>query len=209
MILGGTDTTNISLTRVLAHLLNNQDVLKKVQSELDQKVGVDRIVSESDIKNLIYLQATIKESLRLTPPSEFLVPRETVEDCTVAGFDIPAGTQVIVNAWKLQRDPRVWPDPLEFQPERFLPSHAAAGIDVKGQNYELLPFGTGRRLCPGISMSLQVMHLTLARLIQGFELRPINNVPSELFEGLFSMALYSAPLTVEITPRLSPEVYQS
>ncbi|KAM0951524.1 putative cytochrome P450 [Dioscorea sansibarensis] len=209
LILGGTDTTNISLTRVMAHLLNNQDVLKKVQSELDQKVGVDRIVSESDIKNLIYLQATIKESLRLTPPSEFLVPRETVEDCTVAGFHIPAGTQVIVNAWKLQRDPRVWPDPLEFQPERFLPSHAAAGIDIKGQNYELLPFGTGRRLCPGISMSLQVMYLTLARLIQGFELRPINNVPAELFEGLFSMALYSVPLTVEITPRLSPELYQS
>ncbi|XP_039139709.1 cytochrome P450 CYP82D47-like [Dioscorea cayenensis subsp. rotundata] len=209
LILGGTDTTTISLIRVLAHLLNNPDALKKAQTELEEQVGVNRVVNESDINNLIYLQAMIKESLRLTPSSELLVPRETVEDCTISGFHIPAGTQVIVNAWKLQRDPSVWPDPLEFRPNRFLPSHAAAGIDVKGQNYELIPFGSGRRLCPGISMSLHVMHLTLARLIQAFELRLINNVPNELFEGLFSMALHSAPLVVEITPRLPLELYQS
>ncbi|KAM0939567.1 putative cytochrome P450 [Dioscorea sansibarensis] len=179
-----------------------------VQTELDEKVGKDRVVNESDIKNLIYLQAVIKESFRLTPPGELLVPRETVHDCVVAGFHIPTGTQVIVNAWKLQRDPHVWPNPLEFQPERFLPSHAAAGIDVKGQNYELIPFGSGRRLCPGISMAQHVLHLTLARLIQGFELRPEGNVPAEIYEGLFSVSSYSAPLMVEITPRLSPELYQ-
>ncbi|XP_039139715.1 cytochrome P450 CYP82D47-like [Dioscorea cayenensis subsp. rotundata] len=208
LILGGTDTTGISMTRVLAHLLNNQDILKKVQTELDEQVGLNRVVNESDIKNLIYLQAVIKESLRLTPSSEFLFPRETVKDCTVAGFHIPAGTLVIVNAWKLQRDPRVWPNPLEFRPERFLPNHEADGIDVKGQNYELIPFGTGRRSCAGISMALCIMHLTLARLIQAFELRLVNNVPAELFEGLFSMAIHTAPLMAEITPRLSPELYQ-
>ncbi|KAH7660908.1 Cytochrome P450 E-class group I protein [Dioscorea alata] len=209
LILGGTDTTAISLTRVMAHLLNNQDAMKKLQTELDEQVGVNRVVNESDIKNLIYLQAIIKESLRLTPSSELLVPRETAEDCTISGFHIPAGTQVIVNAWKLQRDPSVWQDPLEFRPERFLSSHAATMIDVKGKSYELIPFGAGRRLCPGISMALHVMHLTLARLIQGFELKPVSSVPVELFEGLFSMTSYSTPLMVEITPRLSPQFYQS
>ncbi|XP_039140564.1 cytochrome P450 CYP82D47-like [Dioscorea cayenensis subsp. rotundata] len=209
LILGGSDTTAISLTRVMAHLLNNQDAIKKLKTELDEQVGVNRVVNESDIKNLIYLQAVIKESFRLTPSTELLFPRETVGDCTVAGFQIPAGTQVIVNGWKLHRDPHVWQDPLEFRPERFLSSHAATMIDVKGQSYELIPFGTGRRLCPGISMALHVMHLTLARLIQSFELKPVSSVPAELFEGLFSMTSYSTPLMVEITPRLSPQLYQS
>ncbi|KAM0951522.1 putative cytochrome P450 [Dioscorea sansibarensis] len=209
LILGGSDTTAISLTRVLTHLLNNPDVMKKTQTELDEQVGVNRVVNESDIKNLIYLQAVIKESFRLTPSAELLFPRETVEDCTVAGFQIPAGTQVIVNAWKLHRDPHVWPNPLEFRPERFLSSHVTTVLDVKGNNYELIPFGTGRRLCPGISMALHVMHLTLARLIQGFELKPMSNVPADLLEGVFSLTSYSAPLMVEIAPRLSSQLYQS
>ncbi|KAH7660910.1 Cytochrome P450 E-class group I protein [Dioscorea alata] len=208
LILGGTDTTNISSTRALGYLLNNHDALKKLKTELDEQVGKDRVVNESDINNLFYLQAVIKESLRLGSPSEILVPRETVDDCNVAGFQIPAGTKVIVNAWKLHRDPHVWADPLEFKPERFLSRDATTGIDVKGKNYELIPFGAGRRICPGISMALQVMHLTLARLIQGFELKPASSVPAEIFEGLFSLSSYSTPLMVEITPRLSPELYQ-
>ncbi|KAJ0980321.1 hypothetical protein J5N97_008576 [Dioscorea zingiberensis] len=101
MLLGGTDTTTTSLTRVLMNLLKNEEVMKKVQTELDEQVGKDRVVTESDMKKLVYLQAVIKESFRLTPSAELLVPRETMEDCVVAGFQVPAGTQVIVNAWKI------------------------------------------------------------------------------------------------------------
>lgn len=208
LIVAGTDTTNISLTRALGYLLNNHDALKKLKTELDEQVGKDRVVNKLDINNLIYLQAVIKESLRLGSPSELLVPRETLDDCNVAGFHIPAGTKVIVNAWKLHRDPHVWPDPFNFKPERFLSSDVATCIDVRGKNYELIPFGAGRRICPAISMALQVMHLTLARLIQGFELKSVSSVPTEIFEGLFSLSSYSAPLMVEISPRLSPELYQ-
>ncbi|KAJ0961053.1 hypothetical protein J5N97_000954 [Dioscorea zingiberensis] len=144
--------------------------MKKVQTELDEQVGKDRVVNESDMTKLVYLQAVIKESLRLTPTTELLVPRETMKDCVVAGRHT-----VIVNARKLQHDPKVWPEPTEFGTERFLDSHAA-GIDVKGQNYELIPFGTGRRSCAGISMALHVMKLTLARLTQGFELSPVGDL---------------------------------
>ncbi|KAH7660907.1 Cytochrome P450 E-class group I protein [Dioscorea alata] len=207
LILGGTDTTSTSLTKVLGYLLKNQDALKKVQSELDEQVGKDRVVNESDIKNLIYLQAVIKESSRLSPASEFLIPRETTENCTVAGFQIPAGTKVMMHAWKLHRDPLVWgPDPLEFRPERVLLGtrlpidHMVVG-GQKGHNFELVPFGAGRRACPGISMALHVMHLTLARLIQDFEFRVVGDVPDELFEGLLSSASFKARLMVDITPR--------
>ncbi|XP_039140262.1 cytochrome P450 CYP82D47-like [Dioscorea cayenensis subsp. rotundata] len=201
LILGGTDTTSTSMTKVLGYLLKNQDALKKVQTELDEQVGKDRVVNESDIKNLIYLQAVIKESSRLSPASEFLVPRETTQNCTVAGFQIPAGTQVMIHAWKLHRDPLVWPDPFEFRPERLLESDAGIKIDVKGHNFELVPFGAGRRACPGISMGLHVMHLTLARLMQDFEFRAVGDVPDELFEGLFSLPSHKAQLMVDITPR--------
>ncbi|KAJ0980322.1 hypothetical protein J5N97_008577 [Dioscorea zingiberensis] len=205
LILGGTDTTSTSLTKVLANLLNHREVLKKVQEELDEQVGRDRVVNESDTKKLVYLQAVIKESFRMTPPDPFLIRRATQKDCILAGYHVPKGTQVLVNAWKVHNDPNVWPEPSEFRPERFLSSQK--GIDVKGQHYELIPFGTGRRVCPGVTMALQVMNLTLARLIQGFELRTPGDVPVEIEGGLVSLASDSDPFMVELTPRLSPELY--
>ncbi|KAJ9704902.1 hypothetical protein PVL29_003112 [Vitis rotundifolia] len=107
-----------------------------------------------------------------------------MEDCTVAGFHIQAGTRLLVNLWKLQKDPRIWSDPLEFQPERFLTKHV--DLDVRGQNFEFLPFGSGRRVCPGISFALEVVHLTLARLLHGFELGVVSDLPvdmTEVFRG--------------------------
>lgn len=205
MILGGTDTTSTSLTKVLINLLNHKEVLKKVQLELDEQVGKGRVVNELDTKNLVYLQAVIKESFRMTPPDPFLIRRATQEDCILAGYHVPKGTQVLVNAWKVHNDPQVWPEPEKFQPERFLSSYK--DIDVKGQHHELIPFGTGRRVCPGVTMALQIMYLTLARLIQGFELRTLNDFPVEMEDGLVSLASDSAPFMVELIPRLTPELY--
>ena len=110
-ILGSTDTTAATLTWALALLLNNRDALRKVQQELDKQIGRERQVNESDTKNLVYLQAVLKETLRLHPVAPLLAPRESSEDCTVAGYHVPAGTRLLVNASKFHRDPHVWTDP--------------------------------------------------------------------------------------------------
>uniref|UniRef100_F6HQG1 Cytochrome P450 82C4 n=1 Tax=Vitis vinifera TaxID=29760 RepID=F6HQG1_VITVI len=128
-----------------------------------------------------------------------------MEDCIVAGFHIQAGTRLLVNLWKLHRDPRVWLNPLEFQPERFLTKHA--GLDVRGRNYELLPFGSGRRVCPGISFALELTHLTLARLLHGFELGAVVDSRVDMTESPGLTALKATPLEVTIVPRLPFELY--
>ena len=205
MILGGSDTTGVSLTWALSLLLNNRHVLKKAQEELDVHVGKHRLVDESDTKNLVYLQAIVKETLRLYPALPMSVPRIAMEDCIVAGFHIPAGTHLIVNLWKLHRDPSIWSNPLEFQPERFLTDQM--NLDVRGQNFELIPFGSGRRMCPGITFALQVLQLTLARLLQGFELGTVSNSQVDMTESLGLTVPKATPLEVLLTPRLSSVLY--
>ena len=116
-------------------------------------------MKESDIKNLVYLQAILKETMRLYPAGPFLVPHESLEECTLVGYNIPTSTRLLVNLPKLHQDPFVWVDPTEFRPERFFTTHK--GVDVRGQHFELIPFGSGRRMCPGISFSLQITQLTL------------------------------------------------
>ncbi|XP_034682152.1 xanthotoxin 5-hydroxylase CYP82C4-like [Vitis riparia] len=199
------ESTFITLAWALSLLLNNRHALKKAQAELEIHVGKHRQVDGSDIKNLVYLQAIVKETLRLYPPGPLSLPREAMEDCTVAGFHIQAGTRLLVNLWKLHRDPRVWLDPLEFQPERFRTKHA--GLDVRGKNYELLPFGSGRRVCPGISFALELTHLTLARLLHGFELGAVADSRVDMTESPGLTALKATPLEVTIVPRLPFELY--
>ncbi|KAJ9697333.1 hypothetical protein PVL29_009230 [Vitis rotundifolia] len=136
----------------------------RAQEELDLKVSRGRWVEESDIQNLIYLQASVKETLKLYPP-----------DCNVCGYHIPKGTRLFVNVWKLHPDPDAWSDPEEFQPDRFLTTHA--NLNVFGQNSELIPFSSGRRSCPGIALALQILHLTVARLLQGYDMTTPLNAP--------------------------------
>ncbi|CAO2819023.1 unnamed protein product [Amaranthus hypochondriacus] len=175
LILAASDTSGTTLTWALALLVNNLDILKKAQAELDKVVGKERQVEESDIKNLVYLQAIVKETLRLYPPGTLSVPREAITECTIGGYHIPARTQLLVNLYKLHRDPNVWENPLEFNPERFLTSHK--DYDVIGKNFEYLPFGSGRRLCPGISYALRIMHFTLATLLHEFQvLSPLDQL---------------------------------
>ncbi|KAA3454764.1 licodione synthase-like [Gossypium australe] len=163
-----TDTTAIAI--------NNPEVLRKAQKELDQVVGKSRLVQESDTPCLPYLQAIIKESFRLHPPIPML-SRKAVEDCKINGYTIPPQSLLFVNIWGIGRDPKVWEDPLKFQPERFMNSNRSVDtdisnsgvIDVKGLHYQLLPFGTGRRGCPGISLAMQQLTVTLAALVQCFD----------------------------------------
>ncbi|XP_017252560.2 cytochrome P450 CYP82D47 [Daucus carota subsp. sativus] len=176
-ISGAADSTRMTLSQVVFLLISNPHVLQKARDELNNHVGRNRQVEESDIKNLVYLQAIIKESMRLHPSSQLLPPRESVEDCEIGGYNIPKDTLLIANLSKIHRDPQVWPNPDEFQPERFLTSHQ--NVDVMGNHYELLPFGSGRRRCPGIFFGLRLVQIALATIIHRFELEKASDEPDD------------------------------
>ncbi|GMH29646.1 hypothetical protein Nepgr_031489 [Nepenthes gracilis] len=207
MILGRTDTTTTTLTWALSLLLNNRHVLKKALDELDAIVGKERLVNDSDMENLVYLQAIIKETMRLYPAGPLSGPREAINDCNISGYHVQAGTRLFVNIHKIHRDPRVWPDPYEFRPERFLTTHKH--VDVRGQNFELIPFGSGRRICPGISFSFQIMPFTLATLLQAFEILTPSNKQVDLTERFGLTSMKDTPLEVILTPRLPDKLYSN
>ncbi|KAK1564920.1 hypothetical protein Q3G72_014716 [Acer saccharum] len=205
LILAATDTTSVTLTWALTLLLNHRNVLKKVQNELDIHVGSKRQVKESDLKNLVYLQAILKEAMRLYPAGPLSVPHESSEDCTISGYHVPAGTRLLVNLWKIHRDPSVWSEPCEFLPERFLTTHK--DFDVRGRNFEYMPFSSGRRICPGVSFALQVAQLTLASLFHGFDLETPFDEAVDMREGIGLSIDKVSPLHVLLSPRLSASVY--
>ncbi|XP_029125722.1 cytochrome P450 82A4-like [Cajanus cajan] len=171
-------------------------------AELDIQVGKKRCICESDLNKLTYFQATVKETLRLYPPAPLSTPREITEDCTISGFNVKKGTRLITNLWKINTDLNVWSDPLEFKPERFLTTYK--DIDMKGQHFELLPFGSGRRICPGITFGLQIVHFSLAILLHSFEILESPTEPIDMTETLGITYNKATPLKILIKPRLSP-----
>ncbi|KAM5575239.1 flavonoid-6-hydroxylase-like [Rosa sericea] len=207
ILLGGIDTITGTLTWILTLLLNNREALKKAQHELDQHVGRERQIKESDTANLVYLQAIIKETLRLYPPGPIPRPdHESTEDCVVGGYHIPAKTRLVINISKIQRDPKVWPDPNEFRPERFLTTHKS--IDVRGQDFELIPFSSGRRICPGMYLALKSMPLLLASLLHGFELSTLGDEPVDMSEAGGLTNHKAGKVEVFLTPRLPARLYE-
>ncbi|GMH29631.1 hypothetical protein Nepgr_031474 [Nepenthes gracilis] len=207
MIFGGTDTTTSTLIWAVSLLLNNRHVLKKALDEFDTIVGKERLVNDSDMENLVYLQAIIKETMRLYPAAPLSGPREAISDCNISGYHVRAGTRLCINIHKIHRDPHVWSDPCEFRPERFLTTHKH--VDVRGQNFELIPFGSGKRICPGISFSLQIMMFTLANLLQAFEIMTLSNKQVDLTERFGLTSMKDTPLEVILTPRLPDELYSN
>ena len=203
-MLVGTDTTSSTMTWILAILLNNKHALKRAQEEIDLHVGRDRKVEESDIKNLIYLQAIARETLRLYPQGPLLLPHEAREDCYIQGYYVPKGTRVFANVWKLHRDPSIWSEPEKFSPERFIPGN---GELDEGHHFEYLPFGLGRRACPGSTFATQVSLMTLARLLQGFDLDVPMDEPVDMREGLGLTLPKLTPLQILVTPRVPCELY--
>ncbi|PIA38389.1 hypothetical protein AQUCO_02800232v1 [Aquilegia coerulea] len=167
LFVAGTDTSASTTEWALSELINHPDIFENAREEIDNVVGKNRLVEESDIQNLPYLQAIMKETLRLHPTGP-LVVRKSSEDCRVGEYDIPKNTRLFVNVWAIGRDPKHWEDPLEFRPTRFTTGEK---IDVRGQHFHLLPFGSGRRGCPGATLALQVVQTTLASIIQCFEFR--------------------------------------
>ncbi|XP_019185381.1 PREDICTED: cytochrome P450 82C4-like [Ipomoea nil] len=206
MLVAGSDVIAVTLTWALSLLLNNRTMLDKVQEELDTQIGRDRNVDESDIKNLIFLQAVIKETLRLYPPGPVNDLRSSLKDCTLSnGYHVPAGTRLMINIWKIHRDESIWPEPNEFQPERFLTTHK--DIDVRGQHFELIPFGSGRRSCPGIQLSLQTLYICLATLLHCFDFALPSDEKVDMSGSAGLVNAKATPLKVFLTPRLPTTVF--
>ncbi|CAO2205806.1 unnamed protein product [Urochloa humidicola] len=207
LITGGTDTSSVTVEWAMSELLRKPQVLAKATEELDRVIGRDRLVTEGDIPNLPYLEAVVKESMRLHPVVPMLVPRVSREDTSVGGYDIPKGTRVLVNTWAIGRDPAVWGDAAEeFRPERFVGSE----VDVKGQHLELLPFGSGRRMCPAHNLGLRMVQLVLANLLHGFKWRlPDGVVPEKLsMEEKFGISVSRLDQLKAIPePRLPDHLY--
>nr|GMD73148.1 cytochrome P450 82C4-like [Ipomoea batatas] len=205
MMEDGADTLSLNLEWVLSLLLNNPHVMKKVQEEIDTIVGKERWVEDSDIKNMAYLQAVVKEALRLYPAAPLLAPHKAIEECIVGGYTIPKGIILYANAWKIQRNPQVWPESEKFLPERFLASQAE--MDTPSRHFGFIPFGMGRRSCPGISYALKVTHLFIGRLLQGFNVNTPLNMPVDMSEGQAATLPRATPLEVLVTPRLPSSFY--
>ena len=141
---------------MLAELLNHPDCLAKLREEVDTVVGRSRLVGEPDVAQMPYLQAVLKETLRLRPPAVF-AQREAIEPIYVRGYTIPVKTSVFFNIFSIGRDAAWWEEPLEFRPERFMPGGAGEAVDPKGQHLQLMPFGSGRRACPGMGLAMQAV----------------------------------------------------
>ncbi|CAJ1925812.1 unnamed protein product [Sphenostylis stenocarpa] len=165
LFVAGTDTTTSTLEWAMSELVRNPETMSKAIEELELMIGRGNPVKESDIARLPYLQAIIRETFRLHPPVPFLLPRKAETDVNICGFTIPKDAQVLVNVWTIGRDSSIWDNPSSFYPERFL----EADIDVKGRNFELTPFGGGRRICPGMLLATRMLLLMLGSLINSFE----------------------------------------
>lgn len=164
MFIAGTDTTYTTLEWAMAELVNHPNVMKRLQEEVREVVGKKSEVDENELKQVNYLNYVIKETLRLHPPLALSVPRESSRSATVKGYHIPSKTTVIINAWAIARDPKLWDKPNEFIPERFVNNP----IDFRGQDFEYIPFGAGRRGCPGISFGIINVESILGNLLYWF-----------------------------------------
>ncbi|KAI5079442.1 hypothetical protein GOP47_0004921 [Adiantum capillus-veneris] len=200
---GGIDTAALTIEWALGELLANPAKMMKLQLELGQVVGMARLVEESDLSSLPYLQAVVKETMRLHPVVPLLVPHAASKACEVMGYQIPADTVAYINVWGIGRDPDTWESPLEFCPERFLGKE----IDVNGKHFELLPFGSGRRGCPGWMLGLVMVQIAVASLVQAFEWRIAKELDMTASYGLLFTS--SNPLIVQASPKLPVHLFQA
>lgn len=166
VVIAGTDTAAAAVVWAMTYLMKNPEALKKVQEEVRSLVGDRGYVTEDDVPNLTYMKAVVKEALRLEPVIPLLLHREALEDCKIGGYDIPAKTILQVNAWAIARDREAWgQNPEEFRPERYIDKP----VDYKGQDFELIPFGSGRRMCPGMHLGVAMLELPFANLLYKFD----------------------------------------
>ncbi|KHG22155.1 Cytochrome P450 [Gossypium arboreum] len=207
MITAGMDTTAISAEWAMAELIRNPRVQQKAQEELDRVIGSETVMSETDFSNLPYLQSVAKEALRLHPPTPLMLPHRANANVKIGGYDIPKGSNVHVNVWAIAHDPVVWKDPESFRPERFLEED----VDMKGHDFRLLPFGAGRRVCPGAQLGTNLVTSMLGHLLHHFCWTPPEAMKDEeidMLENPGLVAYMRTPLQTMATPRLPSHLYK-
>ncbi|CAN6165200.1 unnamed protein product [Urochloa humidicola] len=210
IIAGGTESSAVTIDWAMSELLRHPDAMAAATAELDRVVGRERWVTERDLSDLPYIDAVVKETMRLHPVGPLLVPHHAREHTVVAGYDVPAGARVLVNVWAIARDPASWPDaPGEFRPERFI---GGAGVDVRGAHFELLPFGAGRRICPAVDLAMKLVAAGVANLVQGFAWRLPDGVKPEdvnMEEHVGLSTKRKVPLVAVAEPRLPAHLYDA
>ncbi|TMW94176.1 hypothetical protein EJD97_010658 [Solanum chilense] len=205
MVLGGTDTTANTVGFAMAEIMHKPNVLRKLQQELDTVVGKDNIVEESHIQKLQYLYAVMKEVLRIQSSAPFLVPHCPSETCTLGGYTVSKGSRVFINVWAIHRDPSIRENPTEFRPKRFLDNK----WDYSGNDFNYFPFGSGRRMCPGIVVAERMFMYSVASLIHSFDWKLPEGETLDLTEKFGILLKKKIPVVSIPTPRLSnPTLYE-
>ncbi|XP_022966921.1 cytochrome P450 71B19-like [Cucurbita maxima] len=202
IFVAGLDTGSITIVWAMAELAKNAKLMKKAQEEIRNYVRNKQKVREKDVEELPYLKMIVKETLRLHPPAPLLLPRETISHFKIEDYDFYPKTKVQVNIWAIGRDPTYWTDPEEFLPERF----AESSVDYKGQHYEFLPFGAGRRICPGLNMGVKTVELALANLLYHFDWKLPNGMKEEELDMEESSGL-SLTIYKKLPLKLVPILY--
>ncbi|CAI9093815.1 OLC1v1029395C1 [Oldenlandia corymbosa var. corymbosa] len=193
IVIGGTDTTSTMIEWAMTEIVHHKEVLEKIQKELDHVIGPIGTVDESHLPELHYLDAAVKETFRLHHALPFLVPRRPSKSCILDGYTIPKDARVLINAWAIQRDPELWDDPLEFKPERFLIEPKK--WDFSGNNFQFIPFGSGRRICPGIPLAEKMIKYLLASFLYSFDWKPTKTKEDDLSEKSGIVMRKSDPLS--------------
>ena len=204
LFVAGTETSSTAVEWAMAEMLKNPRVMAKAQAEVRDIFSRKGNADETVVRELKFLKLVIKETLRLHPPVPLLIPRESRESCAINGYEIPVKTRVIINAWAVARDPEHWNDAESFNPERFLDS----SIDYQGTNFEYIPFGAGRRMCPGILFGMANIEIALAQLLYYFDWKLPNGARHEeldMTEGFRTSTkrkqdLYLIPITYRPLP---------
>uniref|UniRef100_A0A2P2MR43 Flavonoid 3'-monooxygenase n=1 Tax=Rhizophora mucronata TaxID=61149 RepID=A0A2P2MR43_RHIMU len=202
IVIGGMDTTSTMVEWAMAELIQHQEMMEKVHQELDEVVGLNKMVEESHLPQLRYLQAVLEETLRLHPALPLLVPRRPSNSCKLGEYTIPSGSTVFLNAYAIHRDPQLWDRPLEFQPERFLCAESIK-FDLSGNNFQYLPFGSGRRVCAGLPLAEKMLMYQLASFLHSFDWKLPGDTKLEFSEKSGIVVKKMKPLLAIPTPRLS------
>ncbi|XP_051130110.1 geraniol 8-hydroxylase-like [Andrographis paniculata] len=198
IVAGGTDTTATTMEWALAELMNNPMVMEKAQKELSEVVGLDNIVEEHHLPKLKYLNAVLKETLRIHPTVPLLVPRSPSQSSVVGGYTIPKNAMVSINVAYIQKGPHFWNNPLKFNPERFLGSEC----EFSGNTFHYLPFGSGRRMCAGLPLAERMLMYFLASLVHSFDWKLPNDQKLDMSETFGMILRKSVPLVAIPNARL-------
>ncbi|XP_038985289.1 flavonoid 3',5'-hydroxylase 1-like [Phoenix dactylifera] len=206
MFIAGTDTSSIAVEWAIAELLKNHSILKRAHLELDEVIGRDRMLEESDIPKLPYLQAICEEVLRMHPTTPLSLPHLSNQACEVEGYYIPKGTRLLVNIWAIGRDPEIWENPLAFNPDRFL-SGKRANVGLQGTDFELMPFGGGRRICAGKQLGILFVQYIVGTLLHSFDWIMPDGEELNMEEAPGLALQKAVPVNALAKPRLASSAY--